>query len=84
METVMNGDDLDRALHECMTTIWKAYRESVTSKNFKPYNSCFSDLYEQYPDTAVQRFIQGMGLGLVDAMNRRIHEDKNQKQADNQ
>lgn len=68
----MDGEALDRAIHDCMTTIWKAYRESVTTGNYKPYNSCFRELYDKYPDLAVQRFIQGMGMGMVEAANRRI------------
>ncbi len=72
----MNGDDLDKALHECMGTIWKAYRESVTSGNFKSFNSCFSGLYEKYGnDVAVQKFIGWMGLALVPAANRQIRGD---------
>ena len=69
------GEELDHAIYDCMTTIWKAYRESVTTRNYKPYNSCFSALYEKYPDVAVQRYIQGVGLGLVDAVNRRIKNE---------
>ena len=65
-------EELDKALHDCITVIWTAYRESVKTHNYKPYNACFSALYEKYPDLAVQRFIQGMGMGLVEAANRRI------------
>ena len=68
----MSGEELDRAIHDCMTTIWKAYRESVTTGNYKPYNACFRELYDKYTDLAVQRFIQGMGMGMVEAANRRI------------
>ncbi len=68
----ISGDELDHALYDCMNSIWSAYRESVKTKNFKPYNSVFKKLYEKYTDVAVQRYIQGVGLGLVDAVNRRI------------
>lgn len=68
----MQGDELDKALHECMSVIWKSYRESVTTGNAKPFNACFSGLYEKYTDDAVQRFIQCTGMGLVQAVNRRL------------
>lgn len=68
----MNGDDLDKALHECMGVIWKAYRESVTDGNFTAFNECFSGLYAKYDDVAIQKFIGWMGLGLVPAATRRI------------
>lgn len=69
---VMNGEELDKALYECMTTIWKSYRESVTEKNYRPFNHCFDPLYKKYEDPAVNRFIAGMGMAFVDALNRRI------------
>lgn len=72
MEKNLTDEELDKAIHDCMNTLWKAYRESVTTGDFKPYNACFNPLYDKYDDPAVQRFIQGFGLGLVDAINRRI------------
>ena len=77
----MNGEEklieehLDRAIYDSMTTIWKAYRESVIAGNYKQFNACFRVLYDKYPDEAVEHFIQGMGLGLVSAMNRRLKDD---------
>lgn len=68
----MNTEELDKALHECMGIIWKAYRESVKSKNFKPFNDCFPALYEKYSNTQVQLFIQGMGMALTPAAYRQI------------
>lgn len=68
----MHGENLDRALHDCMSVIWKAYRESVTTGNAKPFNSCFKDLYAKYSDDAVQRYIQCAGMGFVQAINRRL------------
>lgn len=71
----MNCDELDIALHDCMTTIWKAYR----SGDVKEYNKCFSELYNKYDDSVVVCFIQGMGLGLAPAVNRRTaNENQNQ------
>lgn len=66
------SNDLDRDIHDAMNVIWKAYREAVTSSNFKPFNSCFAELYEKYDDIAVQKFIQGMGMGLAPAATRHI------------
>lgn len=72
----MKGDDLDKALHECMNVIWKAYRDSVTSCDFKIFNDCFNGLYEKYNDVAIQKFIGWMGLALVPAANRQIRGEK--------
>lgn len=71
----MNGDDLDKALHECMCVIWKAYRESVENGNFKAFNECFNGLYAKYDDVAIHKFIGWMGLGLVPAANRQIRSE---------
>lgn len=68
----MNGEELDRALHECMGVIWKAYRDAVQSGNFQPFNNCFGELYNKYDDVTVQKFIQGMGMGLAPAATRHI------------
>lgn len=68
----MNGDDLDRAIHECMGVIWKAYRESVSCGDFSAFNGCFNGLYAKYDDVAIQKFIGWMGLALVPAATRRI------------
>lgn len=68
----MNTEELDKALHECMGIIWKAYRESVKAKSFKPFNDCFPELYGKYSDTQVQLFIQGMGMALTPAAHRQI------------
>lgn len=62
----LSSEDLDHALHECMVTIWKAYRAGT-----RDFNSCFDALYKKYTDPAVVRFIEGMGLGLCGAVNRR-------------
>lgn len=72
----MNCEELDRALHDCMNTIWKAYREAVASGNFKPFNNCFAGLYEKYDDITVQKFIQGMGMGLAPAATKHIRGGK--------
>ena len=71
----MNGDELDKALHDCMNTIWKAYR----SGNVKAYNRCFQDLRYKYDDSVIECFIQGMGMGLAPAVNRRAHENSDNK-----
>ena len=73
-EVVLSGEDLDKALYDVMSTLWKAYRESVTAKNYKTFNGCFDILYGKYTDKGVVRFIESMGMGLVNAINRRIHE----------
>lgn len=71
----MKGDDLDKALHECMGIIWKAYRDAVQSGDFKYFNDCFHALYEKYDDVAIQKFIGWMGLGLVPAATRQIRQE---------
>ena len=68
----LDGEELDKAMHDCFSIFWKAYRESVKSGNFKPYNECFRELYERYDDDNVMRFIQGLAFGSVGAANRRI------------
>lgn len=70
----LHGEDLDKALHDCITVLWQAYRASVTTYNAKPYNECFKGLYAKYHDGAVQRFIECAGMGLVESVNRRVHE----------
>lgn len=71
----MDQMELDKALYDCMNTIWKAYR----SGNVKDFNKCFSDLRMKYDDSVVECFIQGMGMGLAPAVNRRAHESQNSK-----
>lgn len=73
-EVVLSGDDLDKALYDVMNTLWRSYRESVTTKNYKVFNGCFEILYGRYTDRGVVRFIESMGMGLVNALNRRISE----------
>lgn len=71
----MSCDELDKALHDCMTTIWKAYRTG----NVKEYNSCFQGLYDKYDDQVILSFISGMGMGLTPAVNiRGRNENQNQ------
>lgn len=69
------NEDLDKALHECMNIIWKAYRQSVINNNFSAFNNCFHALYEKYDDEVVQKFIGQMGLALVPAANRQIRSE---------
>ena len=71
----MDQMELDKALYDCMNTIWKAYR----SGNVKDFNKCFSDLRMKYDDSVVECFIQGLGMGLAPAVNRRTHESQNSK-----
>jgi len=71
----MNGDELDKALYDCMNTIWKAYR----SGNVKEYNDCFAKLYAEYDNSLVQCFIQGIGMGLVPAVNMRGKNENQNK-----
>ena len=71
----MKQDELDKALHDCMNIIWKAYR----SGDVKEYNKCFSELYNKYDDNVVVCFIQGIGLGLAPAVNWRTANDNQNK-----
>lgn len=76
MSEKLSGDDLDKALHDCMSVIWASYRKSVMTGNAKPFNSCFTDLYAKYHDDAVRRYVECTGMGLVQAVNRRVQEAK--------
>lgn len=73
-EVVLTGEELDLALYDVMNTLWKSYRESAVTKNCKTFNGCFDVLYSKYTDKGVIRFIEGMGMGFVNAINRRIAE----------
>ena len=73
-EVVLSGEDLDKALYDVMNTLWRAYRESIATKNYKTFNGCFEILYGKYTDRGVVRFIESMGMGFVNALNRRIAE----------
>lgn len=75
VEVVLEGEELDKALYDVMNTLWKAYRESVIQKSYKTFNGCFDVLYGKYTDRGVVRFIEGMGMGLVNALNRRINNE---------
>lgn len=75
VEVVLEGEDLDKGLYDVMNTLWKAYRESVTQGSYKTFNGCFDVLYGKYTDRGVVRFIEGMGMGLVNALNRRINNE---------
>ncbi len=71
----LDGEELDKALHDVMGVLWKAYRESVTTQSYAPYNGAFPTLYEKYGDKTVIRFIEGFGMGMVNALNRRIENN---------
>lgn len=72
-DQVLDLDALDKALHDCMNSIWKAYR----TNNVKVYNNVFAELYREYSDPAVVAFIQSFGMGLAPAVNRRAQNGKN-------
>lgn len=68
-------EEMDKALHDVITTIWQAYR-----KDCKTFNSCFAGLYEKYPDNKlVENLIIGMGLGLAPAVRAKVKEMQNDK-----
>lgn len=75
---MMGIEETDRALHEIMTTIWKAYRAGGAE-----FNSCFAGLHEKYGDDPVcVSLIVDMGLGLAPAIARKErgkHEDSCKK-----
>lgn len=63
----MDIEKRDHALHDCMTTIWKAYRTDLQT-----FNRCFPELHKKYPDDpVVTQFIVNMGFALVPAANRK-------------
>lgn len=73
--TKMDQQEIDVALHDCMTTIWKAYR----SGDVKAFNECFKPLYDKYDESMVHYFICCMGMGLASAITwRKNHENQNQ------
>ena len=66
-ERRMDIEERDKALHDCMNTIWKAYRTDLTTFNF-----CFGELHRKYPDDPViTQFIVNMGFALAPAANRK-------------
>lgn len=66
----MSTEEMDKALHEVMATIWKAYRTDC-----KTFNVCFETLHEKYGENyEIRNFISGMGLGLAPAVNRKAKE----------
>lgn len=70
----MNGEELDKALHDVITTIWKAYRESVTTNDFLPFNDAYKMLAEKYGnDQMVKLFLDAYWFNLIPAADRRIH-----------
>lgn len=71
-ETVLKGEELDKALYDVMNTLWKAYRQSIYENSYTAYNDSFKPLYAKYTDRGVVRFIEGFGMGLVNALNRRV------------
>lgn len=76
VEVKLSGEELDKALYDVMNTLWRSYRESVQSKNYKMFNGCFEQLYGKYTDRGVVRFIESMGMGFVNALNRRVAENE--------
>lgn len=61
----MGIDEREKALHDCMTTIWKAYRTDMAT-----FNACFGELHKKYPDDKiVTQFIVNMGFALCMAAN---------------
>ena len=68
-------EEMDKALHDVITTIWQAYR-----KDCKTFNDCFAGLYEKYPDNKpVENLIIGMGMGLAPAVRAKVKEMQNDK-----
>lgn len=62
----------DAKLHDCMVTIWTAYRQG----SMKDFNDCFAPLYERYKEEpGVQYFIKCMGLGLAGIKNKWTHQE---------
>lgn len=72
----LHGEELDLALHDCMATVWKAYRESLASGDYDIYQNCFETLRAKYKDEAVNAYITGMGTGLIKALSRRAREEE--------
>ena len=64
------SEEMDKALYDVITTIWKAYRADC-----KTFNKCFSGLYDKYPDNKpVENLIIGMGMGLAPAVRAKVKE----------
>lgn len=66
----MSTEEMDKALHEVMTVIWKAYRTDC-----KTFNQSIRGLHEKYGEIdEIYNFIVGMGMGLAPAVNRKAKE----------
>ena len=62
----MDIEERDKALHDCMNEIWKAYRTDIST-----FNRCFPALHEKYNDPIVSNFIVNMGFALAPAANKK-------------
>ena len=66
-------ENYDAKLHDCMLTIWTAYRKGT----MKEFNDCFKTLYQRYEqDPGACMFIKYMGLALAGAKNKWDREVK--------
>lgn len=60
-------NEREKALHTCLTTIWKAYRTDMQT-----FNRCFQELHNTYKnDPVVTQFIVSMGFALAPAANQK-------------
>lgn len=62
----MNSEELDKALHDSMNTLWKVYR-SDSGKLF----DTMRDLHKKYPDATVSDFMTHLCFGLLGAVRRK-------------
>lgn len=76
----LDGEELDLALHECMAEIWKGYRASVASGNYRAFNDAPRRLYAKYTDERVVLFIREMAFSLIWSATTRIEGMKGEGQ----
>lgn len=62
----MNSEEIDKALHECMSELWKVYRNDPD----KLYDT-LRELHKKYPDSTVSDFMTHMCFGLLGAVRRK-------------
>lgn len=70
----MNPDDFDKAVYDCITSLWKAYRESVGVNDYKPLGESVKSLYARHKDKDLRRFIEVASMVFSWMAHRRLEE----------
>lgn len=67
---MMSNEEMDEALHGCMNSLWRAYREATIKGDYDIFNDSVESLRKVYKDEAINSFITGMGTGFTKALRR--------------